>query len=168
MPQFRILAVLATMAQAAPFFLAAPPVFAQAPDACSLVTNADIGKVTGRELHEDPGSTPLGNGSACTYEYGLAQIVIFSGPDSQSGWEGFLKSFGHEKEERHPVPGVGEWAYSFYPKPRDENENITAFVVSHSGQYTIAASVAAQAGQEAISVEPQAVKLAALVLSKLP
>jgi hypothetical protein len=97
-----------------------------------------------------------------------AQVIVFSGPNSQSDWDDFAKNFGHEKEEHDPISGVGDSAYSFFPKPRDEDENTTAFVVVQSGQYTIAASVAAEAGQQAKSVEPQAIALAKLVLGKLP
>jgi hypothetical protein len=145
------------------------PAFAEAsPEACSLVTNADVGTVIGRQFYDDPESTPLAEGSACTYGYGKAQVIIFFGSNAQSNWEEFVKNFGHEKEERYPISGVGESAYSFFPKPRDEYEDTTAFVVTQSGQYTVAVSVAAQSGQQAKSVESKATELAKLVLAKLP
>jgi hypothetical protein len=143
------------------------PAFAEPVEACSLVTNAEVGKVIGRELQDVPGPMSLGNGSACTYGYGAAQIIIFSGPNSQTSWEDFAKNFGHETEERHPISGIGDSAYSFFPKPRDEYENRTAFVVVQSRQYTIVTSVAAETGQQANSAEPKAIELAKLVLAKL-
>lgn len=78
-----------------------------------------------------------------------------------------MKVFGHEKAERRPIAGVGEKAYSFYPKPRDKYEDTNAFVVVRQGQYVIAMSVAAPAGKTAESVQPQALELARLVLGRL-
>src|SRR4051794_39961348 len=48
-------------------------------DACSLLANADVARITGRCLDGDPEPTALGGSSACTYGGGTAQGMLFSG-----------------------------------------------------------------------------------------
>src|SRR5688572_26602952 len=68
-------------------------------EACSLLTNAEVAKITGRRLSDAPGATALvGGGSACTYGLGAAQIILFSGEKSEERFNTFLEGFGHEKE----------------------------------------------------------------------
>jgi hypothetical protein len=142
---------------------------AQAPPACSLMTNAEIEKITGRRLYSDSEPTSLagGAGSACTYGAGGAQIVLFSGPKSQELWNNFLKNFGKEKEAKHPVPAAGDGAYIMYPKPRDEYEDTVGVLVVKAGPHTLGISLAAAEGEPAESVQPRLVTLAKAVVAKL-
>jgi hypothetical protein len=142
---------------------------AQAPSACSLATNAEIEKLTGRRLYSDPEPTSLagGAGSACAYGTGKAQIVLFSGPRSQELWNGYLKTFGKDKEARHPTPAAGDGAYIIYPKPRDKYEDTIGLLVVSAGSHTLGISLAAETGQPAESVQPGLVALANAVVAKL-
>jgi hypothetical protein len=142
---------------------------AQSASACSLATNAEIETVTGRRFYSDPEPTSLagGAGSACTYGTGKAQIVLFSGPKSQELWNDFLKSYGRDKEARHPVPAVGDGAYVIYPRPRDEYEDAIGMLVVKSGAHTLGISLAATKGEPAESVQPKLVALAEAVVAKL-
>ena len=142
---------------------------AQAPSACSLMTNAEIEKLTGRRFYSDPEPTSLasGAGSACTYGTGKAQIVLFSGPKPQELWNNYLKNFGKDKEAKHPVPAAGDGAYIMYPKPRDEYEDTIGLLVVHAGPHTLGISLAAAKGEPAESVQPKLVALAKAVVAKL-
>jgi hypothetical protein len=140
---------------------------AKAIAACSLLSNAEVAKVTSRQLFTAPEATSLagGAGSGCTFD--VAQLVLFSGDNAEENWEAFLKNYRHDKDKRYPLEGIGERAYGFYPKPRDKYEDTNAFVVVKLGQHMIAVSVAAEEGKPAESVQPHAVALAKIVVSKL-
>lgn len=89
----------------------------QTPAACSLLSNADVERVTGRHLYTDPDQASLADaGSACTFN--IAQVILFSGDRSEERWTAYVKRWGHGEEPRLPVSGVGDRAYVFYPKPR--------------------------------------------------
>jgi hypothetical protein len=138
----------------------------QTPAACSLLSNADVEKVTGRHLYTDPDQTSLADaGSACTFD--IAQVILFSGDRSEERWTAYVRRWGHGDEPRLPVSGVGDRAYVFYPKPRDQYEGVHAVVVVRVGQHTIGVSVEAEEGQPAESVRPQAIALARMVAAKL-
>jgi hypothetical protein len=64
---------------------------AGAVDACSLLANADVERITGSRLYGDPEPTTLGGGSACTYDGGSAQVILFSG----ERFDAFVAGFGH-------------------------------------------------------------------------
>ena len=139
---------------------------ARAIPACSLLSKTDVAGVTQRTQFTDPDLTPLaGGGSACTFDN--AQLVLFSGANSDDLWNAYLKNFGHQNDTRHPVSGIGDGAYFFYPKPRDQYEGVNAVVVVHVGQHTLAVSVEAEQGNSADSVQPQALALAKMVWAKL-
>ncbi|MFL5336789.1 MAG: hypothetical protein ACJ8H8_27340 [Geminicoccaceae bacterium] len=67
-------------------------------DACSLLANADVARITGRCLDGDPEPTALGGSSACTYGGGAAQVMLFSG----EGFDAFVRGFGHNDEPVKP------------------------------------------------------------------
>ena len=139
---------------------------ARAIQACSLLSKADVESVTRRTEFTEPDLTPLaGGGSACTFNN--AQLVLFSGANSTDLWNAYLKNFGHQNDARHPVSGIGDDAYFFYPKPRDEYEGVNAVVVVNVGQHTLAVSVEAEEGNSAETVQPQALALAKMVWTKL-
>ena len=142
---------------------------AQAPAACSLMTNTEIEQLTGRHFYSDPEPTSLagGAGSACTYGTGKAQIVLFSGPKSRELWNAHLKNYGKDKEAKHPVPAAGDGAYVIYPKPRDEYEDTIGLLVVTSGPHTLGISLAAPKGEPAESVQPKLVTLSKAVVAKL-
>src|SRR3954447_24880364 len=69
-------------------------------DVCSLLTNADVERVTGTRLYGDPEPTALGGGLACPYGGGAAQVILFSGEDSGQRFDAFVQAFGHGDEPR--------------------------------------------------------------------
>jgi hypothetical protein len=142
---------------------------AQSRAACSLLTNAEIERLTGRRLYSEPEPTSLadGAGSACTYGTGKAQLVLFSGPKSQELWNDYLKNFGRDKDAKHPVPAAGSGAYVIYPTPRDEYEDTIGLLVVNAGPHTLGVSLAAAKGEPAESVQPTLVTLANAVVTKL-
>lgn len=133
------------------------------PQACSLLSRAEVEMATGQKSYTEP--EPVRGGSGCGYDN--AQLLIYTGSDSESQWEATVRAFGHDKAPRTAIAGLGDKAYSLYPMPRDKYEDTSAFVVVKRGNYTIAMSVAAPPGKTAQSVQPQALELAKLVLSRL-
>lgn len=136
---------------------------APVPNACQLLPNADVVRVTGQKSYVDP--EPIGGGTGCGYEN--AQLLIYAGPNAEQQWETTMKTFGHDKAPRAPITGLGEKAYALFPKPRNQYQDTSAFVVAKQGIYLLAMSVAAPSGKTAQSVQPQALELAKLVLAKL-
>src|SRR3954453_12392167 len=134
--------------------------------ACSLLMKSEAEKITGRPLYRDPEAMGLTGGSVC--DYGTAQVILFSGEGSGERLEALLKSFGHDRDERHPVSGVGEGAYVIYPEPRNQYQDTVAFLVTKVGPHTVAVSLAAEEGKPAESVQPAVVALAKAVVAKLP
>lgn len=133
--------------------------------ACSLMTKADIEKLTGQRLFGEPQATALYGGSACGW--GSTQIVLFSGENSEERYNALLKNFGKDTEQKHPVSGVGDRAYMMFPKPRNQYEDTIALLVITSGQHTMGISVAAEKGQSGESVQPTVMALAKTVVEKL-
>jgi hypothetical protein len=133
------------------------------PIACDLLPNTDVVRVTGRKSYVEP--ERISGGFGCGYD--AAQLLIYTGDNPEQSWEGTMKTFGHDKAQRFPIAGLGEKAYSFYPRPRNEYEDTNAFVVIKQGRYVIAMSVAAPKGKTAESVQPQAIELAKIVLARL-
>ena len=132
-------------------------------NACQLLPGAEVVRVTGQKSLTPP--EPIGNGYGCGYDN--AQLLIYTGDKAEANWEGTMKNFGHDKAQRLPLSGVGEKAYSFYPKPRDQYEDSNAFVVVKQGKYVIAMSVAAPKGKTPQATQPQALELAKIALAKL-
>ena len=138
-------------------------------EACSLMTNAEIEKITGRRLYDAPEATTLvgGTGSACTYGTGAAQIILFQGENSDERWNAFLKAFHRENETKYPVSGVGLPAHALFPKPRNEYEDAVAFLVVKVGQDTLGVSMQVDKSRPADAALPDLVTLAKTVIAKL-
>ena len=135
---------------------------AEEPQACSLLTKDEFAQVLARPTYGEPDGEMTG---VCGYDGG--QVLLYSGPNSQSAWEGTLKAFGYENAERIPIEGVGESAYAFYTTPQNEYQDASAFVVFVIGEYTVAVSVDAENGQSGATVHEKAVTLAKLAAERL-
>ena len=137
--------------------------------ACSLMTNAEVEKIIGRRLFNQPEPKAVvgGTGSACTYGEGSARIVLFQGDGSEERWNAFLKSLGGESERKYPVAGVGEGAYALFPRPRSESEEPVAFLVVKVGRDTLGVSMQLDKSMSPNAVPPELVTLTKAVLGKL-
>jgi hypothetical protein len=138
------------------------------PEACALLTNTDVQKVTGRKMFTEPTPMSLKGGAGALCGFDNAQVILFSGDNSETLWDGFLKGFGYGDVQKYPVSGLGDKAYAFYFKPQNEHQDAGTFIVVSAGKRTVAVSVSAEEGQPSESVQPQAVELAKMVLAKLP
>jgi hypothetical protein len=116
--------------------------------ACVLLTDAEVEKLInrGRPAYGTPEEVALAGGSACEYPAG-AQVVLFSGPNSQRDLDALLRNFEKDKEPRHPVSGIGDRAWIMFPRPRDQYEDRLAYLVTTVGPHTVAVSMAAKEGQ---------------------
>ena len=163
--------VLAGLAVGSSFGVELPPGAAQdssgTADTCSLLTNADVERITGSRLYGDPEPTALGGGSACTYGGGAAQVILFSGEDSGQRFDAFVRAFGHGDEPRHLVPGAGDGAYVTYPEPRNKYQDTVGLLVVPLAGHTLGITLAAAEGQPAGSVQPGLIALANAVQAKL-
>lgn len=162
MPAGRLRQCLAFLAV---ILLAPASAAAQTVEACSLLSNAEFEKVTGRKSYAPPEPMTLAGGTLCGYDSG--QLIILTGPKAVENWNGMLTSYGQDKLPRHPVPGVGDGAYSLFTRPRSEYEDANAFVVFRKGAHLVAASVAAEEGKPPESALPLATSLATAVAGKL-
>ena len=135
---------------------------------CGLVTKAQIEKLIGQKLYDEGEGMDLGGGGAlCNWGGGDAQIMLFTGPKSETNWEGMLKSFKQEKTPRHPVPGLGGPAYVIYPPTKNEYQSVVAMVVVKMGQNTLVVSTAVKKGEPAEKALGPTVELAKLVMPKV-
>jgi hypothetical protein len=159
-------AMLLTSAAAA-WIISVPSNTHAATQACSLLTNVEVAKIIGRRLFDDPDETALAGGSACTYGGGEAQIILFSGGNSEERFNSLLKGFGNENEPKQPVSGIGDSAYVMYPKPRNQYQDTIGLLAVRAGQHTLGITVAVEKSQPATSVQPLLNALAAAVLAKL-
>jgi hypothetical protein len=92
--------------------------------ACSLLTNAEIRKVTGRnqpyELNEDP----YDQNSLCDYS-GIVTIRLYTGDQAQASIDATLKNY-KVTDRRMPISGFGNGAFLMYPTPRDKYADTVA------------------------------------------
>ena len=137
------------------------------PSACSLLTRADVKKVTGRDPYEDGTERPLAGGTNCSVG---VELLLLSGPDSFQRYENLLKGFKADKDPRKPVSGLGDRAFMLYPEPRNsyQRENPPAVLVVQRGQHTLALSDQAGTGKPADSLQPVLTALMKVALAKLP
>jgi hypothetical protein len=101
----------------------------QVVNACQILPIADVVRVTGQKSYNP--AMPISGGSGCGYDNG--QLLIYTGDKAEAKWESTMKVFGHDKAQRLPIAGLGDKAYTFYPKPRDQYEDSNAFVVVKRG-----------------------------------
>ena len=138
---------------------------ATGPQACALLSRAEFEKVTASNAYVDAEEVNSVGRSIC--EFGLGQLMVFSGSAAEADWEATVKRFGHDKAVRTPITGLGDTAYSFTTKGRDKNEDSNAFVVVKAAGKLIALSVAAPVGKTPESVLGQALTLAKSVAGRL-
>jgi hypothetical protein len=136
-----------------------------APKACSLLSAAQVQTLVWRGQRPD-GPTdeiPLaaGAGSACSYA-SAHQVIVYTGPRSESFIDTELKMRRRDKEPRHPVPGVGDRAYVLHLAPQDEYQLPAAFLVARVGSNTLAVVMQAPSRD----VAAQAMQAAAIEVAK--
>jgi hypothetical protein len=136
--------VLATAASLAAWH--APAVAQAVPNACALLTEAEVAQLIarGRTIYGAPDHAAIGGGSVCQYQYG--QVGLWAGPDSRRKLEQFIKSWEQDKQQRYPVSGVGDSAYVFYPKPDNKYSDQGPFLVAAVGPSMITAALFAEKG----------------------
>jgi hypothetical protein len=163
---------LAVLVVGSLFGLELPPAAAQGSsgiaDACSLLTNADVERITGAHLYGDPDPTALAGGTACTHGGGAAQVILFSGGDSGQWFDAFVQAFGHGDEPRHPAPEAGDGAYVMYPKPQNKYQDTVGLLVVPLAGQTLGITLAAVEGKPVESVQPGLIALAKAVQVQLP
>jgi hypothetical protein len=149
---------------------AASPTAQTKPGACSLLTDEQAKTLIHRGQRPD-GPTdeiPLKGGSACSFNGGQQQLILFSGPSSEADFEATLKAFRHDKETRHPVSGVGDKAYIMYPPPQNQYQRPTAFLVTRVGPHTLGVVLAADSkAAKPESIQPAAVEVVKAAIATL-
>ena len=137
--------------------------------ACSLLTDEQAKTLIHRgQRPEAPEEMPLKGGSACAFNGGQHQLILFSGPSSEADFEATLKAYRYDKETRHPVSGVGDKAYIMYPPLQNKYQYPTAFLVTRVGSHTLGVVLAAESKTATPqSVQPAAVEVAKAAIAKL-
>jgi hypothetical protein len=123
--------------------------------ACSLLTNADIAKATGRPLNEDP----YDMARLCEFGSGRAILRVFSGPKPADQVDATLRNYQKDNDTKHPVSGLGSGAYVMFPTPRDEYEDTLVLVVAPAGKHMLMLTLAAEEGESAQSLQPAVITL---------
>jgi len=134
---------------------------------CGLLTKAQVEKEIGRKLFGEQEGMRIGGGAVCDFDGGEAQVMLFTGANSQANWEGMLKRFGHENTTRTPVPGLGAPAYVIYPPPKNQYQETVAMVVVTIGQGTLIVSSSVNKGEPPENALAPTIALTRLVLPKL-
>ena len=140
------------------------------PGACSLLTEEQVKTLIYRGQRPDAPAEeiPRKGGTACAFNGGQHQLILFSGPSSEADFESTLKAYKHDKEARHPVSGVGDKAYIMYPPPQNQYQRPTAFLVTRVGPHTLGVVIAAQSRQaKAESMQPAAAEVARAAIATL-
>jgi hypothetical protein len=140
---YRIVIILAALA--GPAVLVAQ----SAPNACGLLTKAEVEQLIARGkpmYNQLPEASAIagGQGSVCDYDGG--QVGIYVGPNSEGAFQQLLKAFNAEGQPKQPVSGVGDKAYVFYPKPRNEYSDQGPYLVATVGSHTVTAFLARKKG----------------------
>ena len=134
---------------------------------CSLLTNAEIKQVTGRNNSFELNEEPYAAGSVCDFGGGVVTIRIFSGAKAEEGIAWTLKNYKVDNMKKNPVAGVGPGAYVMYFKPDNPYQDTAAILVAKAGARMFMMSLAAPDGKTAESVQPQLVTLAKTVAERL-
>jgi hypothetical protein len=134
--------------------------------ACALLSNDEVVKITGRRSYSQPEGTQLTNdGASC--DYTGVNVTLFSGPKSDENYDKLVKNFMKDNSSRQVVAGVGDSAYLWFPKPRDQYEGNHAILVAHQGVHTVAVSLEAQGSETPQSLQPRLTAMAKAALAKL-
>jgi hypothetical protein len=130
------------------------------PNACQLLSKADLERVTGEKIRSE--GMPVQTG--CIWD--PAQLHILSG-NLEQRLDTMTKSFAQRGAKPESITGLGERAMSFAPEPRDKYDDRAVYVVVQQGRYLVQTAVRVPKGKTATDVRPQALELAKLVLPKL-
>jgi hypothetical protein len=112
--------------------------------ACTLVSTAELERITGDSLEAKPYlySYPDGKGSTCTYMSRQIQLVLFTGTGSEKRYDEYIegqlsKVPKHIQVDRtrKPASGVGSSAYYLHPN------QVTCILVVKKGLNTFAVSM---------------------------
>jgi hypothetical protein len=134
--------------------------------ACALLTKDEVAKITGRRAYTEPSGTQLVNdGSACDFD--SVNVTLFSGPKSDENYDKLVKNFKKDNTSRQAVAGLGDSAYLWFPKPRDQYEGHYAVLVVHQGAHMMALALEAQGSEAAPSLQPKLVVMARTALPRL-
>ena len=134
--------------------------------ACALLSNDEVVKISGRRSYSQAEGTQLTNGgSAC--DYTGVNVTLFSGPNSDENYDKLVKNFKKDNSSRQAVAGIGDSAYLWFPKPRDQYEGNHAILVVHQGAHTMAVSLEAEGKETPQSLQPRLTALAKAALAKL-
>ena len=134
---------------------------------CGLLTKPEVEKVLGRKIYQPGEGMRLKGGAVCDFDGGEAQVMYFTAPNADANWAGLLKSFGHDKDKRHPVPGLSA-AYVIYPPTKNQYQSVVAMVVVKVGQNTLVVSSSVKKdGDPAETALAPTIELVKLVLPKL-
>ena len=134
--------------------------------ACALLTKDEVAKLTGRQAYSEPSGTRLvDDGSAC--DYSSANLTLFSGPKSDQSYDKLVKNFKKDNSARQAVAGIGDSAYLWFPKARDQYEGSYAVLVVHQGAHTLALALEAQGKEAPPSLQPKLVAMAKTALPRL-
>lgn len=139
-----------------------------AAEACALLDSAEVERVTGQKMYGEPTPMSLKGGAGALCGFDNTQVIIFKGKDSERLWNNFLEGFGYGGVQKHPMPNLGDRAYSFRFVPENKYQDAGTFIVVLNSERTFAVSVSAEEGEPPQSTEAKAVELAKIVLTKLP
>jgi len=133
--------------------------------ACDLVSNAEVERVTGRHLTEDPGrlGTVQHTESACDFWKAATQVALISTPLSRKTVNRILEGNGLDQTP-HALSEVGDSASIYFTLKGKEPEG---FLVAYVGARTLTVRVKMNPGQQAESAQPYAVALARIAAGRV-
>jgi hypothetical protein len=134
--------------------------------ACTLLSNDEAVKLTGRRSYVKPEGVQLkSGGSSCTWDSGV-NVNLFSGPQSARQHEELMKAFKADKTPRQAVAGIGDSAFVTHMMLGKYQGN-HALLVVRKGEHTMGMSLEAKGPETPQSVEPKLMTLAKAALAKL-
>jgi len=133
--------------------------------ACDLVSNAEVERVTGRHLTDDPGrlGTVQHTESACDFWKAETQVALISTPLPHKTVSRIMEGNGFDQTP-HAVPGVGDSASIYFTLKGKEPES---FLVAYVRSRTLTVRVKPNPGQPAESAQPYAIGLARIAAGKV-
>jgi hypothetical protein len=136
------------------------------PDACVLVTHADVEKVTGRRARKTPSrlSDVMKTQSYCGYRDARVRVTLNSRASAAEKHVAQELETGGFDKTGHAVAGLGDSAAVHY-KPQGRTPE--AFLVTYKGTRTLTIAVRMDHGQQSDAARPFAVGLAKIALAKL-
>jgi hypothetical protein len=133
--------------------------------ACDLVSNAEVERVTGRHLTDDPGrlGTVQHTESACDFWKAETQVALISTPLPRKTVNRILEGNGFDSTP-HVLSGVGDSASIYFTLKGKEPES---FLVAYVKSRTLTVRVKPNPGQQAESAQPYAVGLARIAAPRV-